>query len=328
MGIRNLNKFLRQKCTTSSIQKKHIGSYTNKTIVIDTSIYLYRFNTDNALIENMYTMISIFRQYNITPLFVFDGKPPVEKYETIKRRREDRYLAQTKYNELLLSMNGRYDSAMKQELDGLKRKIVKINENDVNKVKQLMDLYGVSYYTAVGESDVFCCYMVLAGRADACLSDDTDMFMYNCPIVLRNFSILNHTMIEHNTQEIFNELAVDYNTFKLLLLLVCNDYNNTHSFEIEELIQLFREYKNANIEIHFYTWLNTNKNIDIDVVEIDKIKNLYHIDYEQHRKYADTIVIENRNPNTSMLYEVLKTDGFICYANNETKLRFDSAINV
>jgi 5'-3' exonuclease len=264
-------------------------------------------------------MISIFRQYNITPLFVFDGKPPVEKYETIKRRREDRYLAQTKYNELLLSMNGRYDSAMKQELDGLKRKIVKINENDVNKVKQLMDLYGVSYYTAVGESDVFCCYMVLAGRADACLSDDTDMFMYNCPIVLRNFSILNHTMIEHNTQEIFNELAVDYNTFKLLLLLVCNDYNNTHYFEIEELIQLFREYKNANIEIHFYTWLNTNKNIDIDVVEIDKIKNLYHIDYEQHRKYADTIVIENRNPNTSMLYEVLKTSGFICYANDETK---------
>ena len=42
MGIRNLNRFLRKKCTTLSIKKKHLSDYRNKTIVIDTSIYLYR----------------------------------------------------------------------------------------------------------------------------------------------------------------------------------------------------------------------------------------------------------------------------------------------
>ena len=87
MGIRNLNRYLRANCSEYSIQKKHLRDYKNKTIVIDTSIYLYRFSAENALIENLYLMISLFRSYDITPLFVFDGKPPAAKYETLKKRR-------------------------------------------------------------------------------------------------------------------------------------------------------------------------------------------------------------------------------------------------
>ena len=32
-----------------------------------------------SLIEKFYLMCSIFKNYNIIPLFVFDGKPPDEK---------------------------------------------------------------------------------------------------------------------------------------------------------------------------------------------------------------------------------------------------------
>lgn len=325
MGIRNLNRFLRKKCTTLSIKKKHLSDYRNKTIVIDTSIYLYRFNTDNALIENMYTMISIFRQYNITPLFVFDGKPPLEKYETIKQRREERYYAQLKYNELLLEMNENSDFAIKQQLENLKRKIVKINESHVNKVKMLMDSYGVSYYSAVGEADIFCCYMVLSGRADACLSDDTDMFMYNCPYVLRNLSILNHTIIEHNTEKIFNEIGINYNMFKMLMVLVCNDYNKKQSFEIEELFRLFQEYKKQPISLDFYNWLNT-KGLSIDTFDVNKITDIYNINYEQQNTYADEVIIENKNPNNDELYNMLKSEGFLCYRNDLYKNNANSLI--
>lgn len=325
MGIRNLNRFLRKKCTTLSIKKKHLSDYRNKTIVIDTSIYLYRFNTDNALIENMYTMISIFRQYNITPLFVFDGKPPLEKYETIKQRREERYYAQLKYNELLLEMNENSDFAIKQQLENLKRKIVKINESHVNKVKMLMDSYGVSYYSAVGEADIFCCYMVLSGRADACLSDDTDMFMYNCPYVLRNLSILNHTIIEHNTEKIFNEIGINYNMFKMLMVLVCNDYNKKQSFEIEELFRLFQEYKKQPISLDFYSWLNT-KGLSIDTFDVNKITDIYNINYEQQNTYADEVIIENKNPNNDELYNMLKSEGFLCYRNDLYKNNANSLI--
>ena len=89
MGIKNLNRFLQTSCD-KSIQKIHISSLSGKKIVIDTSIYLYRFMGDGCLLENFYLMISIFREHNIIPLFVFDGKPPKEKDELLKQRKTEK----------------------------------------------------------------------------------------------------------------------------------------------------------------------------------------------------------------------------------------------
>ena len=71
MGIRNLNKYFRQNCKKKSIQKKHISYLRNKTIVIDTSIYLYKFTSQNALEKNFRLMVQLFQKYNIIPIFVF-----------------------------------------------------------------------------------------------------------------------------------------------------------------------------------------------------------------------------------------------------------------
>ena len=41
MGIRHLNKYFIQKCKKDCIQKMALSDLSGKTIVIDTSIYLY-----------------------------------------------------------------------------------------------------------------------------------------------------------------------------------------------------------------------------------------------------------------------------------------------
>jgi len=52
MGIRYLNTFLRQNCI-DVINKIHFSQFVQiKKIVIDTSIYLYRFIGEDALLEN------------------------------------------------------------------------------------------------------------------------------------------------------------------------------------------------------------------------------------------------------------------------------------
>ena len=99
MGIKYLNKYLQSNCS-DSIKQISLHELSGKKIVIDTSIYLYRFLGENALLENFYLMISIFREYNIIPLFVFDGKPPKEKSELLKQRRDVKRAAETKYNDL------------------------------------------------------------------------------------------------------------------------------------------------------------------------------------------------------------------------------------
>ena len=63
MGIKFLNRFLLDNCNKKSIKKTHLKMFENKTIVIDTSIYLYKFISDEQLIENIYLMLSIFKFY-------------------------------------------------------------------------------------------------------------------------------------------------------------------------------------------------------------------------------------------------------------------------
>lgn len=79
MGIKYLNRFFLDNCKKKSIFKTHLNILSGKRIVVDTSIYLYKYAVDNAIIENMFLLISIFKKYNIEPIFIFDGRPPPEK---------------------------------------------------------------------------------------------------------------------------------------------------------------------------------------------------------------------------------------------------------
>ena len=89
MGIRYLNRFLKDNASPS-INLYNLAKLSGKKIAVDISIYIYRFAGDNTLIENIYLMLSIFRHYNIIPIFVFDGRAPVEKLELLQKRKEDK----------------------------------------------------------------------------------------------------------------------------------------------------------------------------------------------------------------------------------------------
>ena len=89
MGIRNLNRYLRNNCP-ESIRCIPISDISHKKIAVDISIYLYKYEAENTLLENMYIMLSIFRHYNISPIFIFDGKPPDEKKVLLQKRKEDK----------------------------------------------------------------------------------------------------------------------------------------------------------------------------------------------------------------------------------------------
>jgi 5'-3' exonuclease len=141
MGIKNLNKYLYEKCSKTSITKIHFRELSGKTIVIDTSIYLYHFLGENALMENIYLFISIMLLYNITPIFIFDGKPPPEKNELLRRRYIDKKDAQRKYNELqllLANMTSEERRLAELEMNNLKRQFVRIYDDDIKKVKKLL----------------------------------------------------------------------------------------------------------------------------------------------------------------------------------------------
>ena len=254
MGIKHLNRFLYDNCTKKSIKKIHLNQLTNKTIAIDTSIYLYKYSSEGALMENMYLFISIFKHYKITPLFIFDGKPPPEKRELLKQRRLEKKEAEEKYTQLKNTV--RIDEDTKAEMDKLKRMFVRISEEEIKKVKLLMDAYGVTYYEAPGEADHLCAFLVKTGKAWGCISDDMDMFVYSCTNVIRNISLLNHTATLYDTNQILKDLEMSEQIFCEIMVLSGTDYNIHSKTSLKETIRWYYEYmkyKNKTDDIAEYS---------------------------------------------------------------------------
>ena len=100
MGIQHLNRYLQEHCP-NSIHKISLSQLRGKRITIDICNYLYRFLSEEALLENVYLMISMFRYYDITPIFIFDGKSPYEKKEILEMRKERKKYAKEQYEKLV-----------------------------------------------------------------------------------------------------------------------------------------------------------------------------------------------------------------------------------
>ena len=279
MGIQYLNGYIKKHAQGNSIKKIDFKYFANKVIAVDTSIYLYRFLSDDCLLENMYSMVALMRHNNIIPIFVFDGPAPVEKQKLLEKRRQDKIIAEKKYNELANQLETLTDITKKKELEehmfNLKRKFVRLKRKDVLAVKHLLTAFGVTYLDAVGEADELCASLVIKRQAYACLSEDMDLFIYGCPRVLRYLSLLNETMILYNLDKILEDLKLTLTEFKEICILSGTDYNynSDHNINLHETLVYFKQYKqsydmNPIKHANFYDWLDVTHKC---------IKNIYEL---------------------------------------------------
>lgn len=320
MGIRYLNRFLKENAS-SSINLCNLAELSGKKIAVDISIYLYRFASDNTLIENMYLMLSLFRHYNIIPIFIFDGKPPPEKRELLQKRKEDKQEAEEDYNKLkqTLELNKDMDDSEKQEIiynmDMLKKKFVSINKNDTENIKKLIRAYGSTYYDAPGEADELCAMLTMKEKVWACLSEDMDMFVYGCPRVIRYLSLLNHTAVIYDVKSILNNLGITQKELREICVLSGTDYNiecEDSKNTLNNTLKYFKKYHKSNSTLSFYDWLNAYDNNYIK--DYDLLKTIYQI-FDLHRdnkiKVFKKIKIFNGPIIKNEIKNILKTDGFL-----------------
>ena len=220
-------------------------------------------------------MCSLFKYYNITPIFIFDGKPPDCKKEELERRKKDREESEKKLIELQEKFGNNVTKEQAAVLNNLKRATTKINWEDIELVKRLFDSYGIKYMTANGEADVLCASLVLKKKVYAVLTEDMDLFAYTCPVVLRYFSLANHTCILYDLSKILKKLDINKENFRILCVLSGNDYysNNNNIFYY---LKLYNRFKKLKLKSNFLAWLVSQKYVNKD--EIDEINariNMY-----------------------------------------------------
>tara|TARA_B100000424_G_C22944758_1_gene502812 strand:+ start:2986 stop:3924 length:939 start_codon:yes stop_codon:yes gene_type:complete len=309
MGIKYLNYYLQQNCK-QGIQKINLYELSHKKIVVDTSIYMYRFMGENALLENFYLMISIFRKYDIIPLFVFDGKPPKEKEDLLIQRKIDKKNAEEKYLQLEEKYKNETNEDEKEKIqeymEKLKKNFIRITFKDIENVKFLIQSYGVSYIEAPGEADKLCAKLVMKKKAYACLSEDMDMFVYGCNRVLRYLSLLKSNAILYDLSNILKELQIDFQEFRNICILSGTDYNLDNKFNVIQLFKYFKKFKQEKAD-NFYEWMKIKYNIN--ECKINEITQMFHID--NNYKENDKIKFLNGPIHHINLQKVMKKENFI-----------------
>ena len=292
MGIKHLNQFVSRECP-GAIKTIPLTDLAGKVVVVDASIYLYRFAADEALLENMYSMVRMFQLSGIVPIFIFDGKPPDEKRSLLNKRQRLKRIAEMHYNEVKMNLELTSSSQTQlQTLDNvhrlkmLKRRFVRLYDADFERVKTLLQALGVAYIVAPGEADAMCAQMVLKRKAHACASDDSDMFVYGCPRVLRHLNLLDQTIVMYDMSKILDLLGITMNEFRQICVVsgtdytCCNNSNNNRNnclsciitpkpfnLYLKLTLKLFKQFKKCSQEAEetgsivapdFYTWLHHN----------------------------------------------------------------------
>ena len=277
MGVRYLNKFLHDQCPRG-MQHVTFEQLRGKTIVVDISIYLYKFKAIDDLIMLIQKMLLDFKYYNIHGIFIFDGKPKQNKQQELVFRKEQKEKAWQSYKKLIDT------NCNPEKLQLLKQQCTKINITDVKNVKQIMDTLGFKYTVAPHEADELCAKISIKQQM-YCMSDDMDMLVYGCNRVLRNVNFDTKTATLYKLDDILKYLHLSYDDFKRLCVLSGTDYYKSNK---NILFKIYSEYRQQTTNTNLYEWLKLS-NITLNYELLETICNDFNISSLQYEYLNDII---------------------------------------
>lgn len=222
MGIKKgFLSFIKKRYPTV-FQNVHISEFKGKKLVIDIFSFFYRYihtfgKDDNRWVASMFKHFLTFKKYGVTVIPIFDGKPPSEKTEEQKQRRErkeqseskichleadlEEYISEGKVTELLEDVNSQLlnkkmnrvlmkNKLFKQKsskiditeirnyIENSRRKSGFLIKKDIDLIKGLFDIFGISYIQAEQEAETLGCYLQNSGVCDCVISLDSDCIAY------------------------------------------------------------------------------------------------------------------------------------------------------
>ena len=141
-----------------------------------------------------------------------------------------------------------------------------------------------------------------------------DMFIYGSKYIIRNINLQTDGLLLYDTEKILNELELNQEDLKKILILSGTDYNLNLNTSLIETLKWFQSYKkemmknNANVE--FYDWLFKNTKYIEDKNKLDKTLRYFTKDYLielQDFKLEENI----KEKNEDKVKEILKEEGFV-----------------
>jgi len=267
MGVKCLLKFINE--TPELIQNVDNSKYKFKRIAIDISILIYKIiitvrNTGADYInqkgEITTHILGLFNKtiellnYNIIPVYVFDGKPPNIKNKTLENRKQIRKKALEKLEQAITE---------EDKIKYFKRSST-ISKEQWEQCKELLELMGVPYIIAPEEADSQCAYLAKIGLVDGVLTEDMDILTFGSTKIIRNLTSHKVPTTEINLENLLNHLNLNQDEFiDFCILLGCDYCQGISEYKPNIIFEYFS--KNKNIEKTLQLMKNDNMNVPNEI---------------------------------------------------------------
>ena len=216
---------LREKCP-SCIRQVKLNQYIGQIFALDASMAMYQFLISTQTIKTGWTISELkdkdgnltghligmyhrtlkLMECGIKPVWVFDGKPPEAKMNTLRGRKERKEDA--KKNEEEAKDKGEMEEALK-----FANQTIRITPQMTADAKKMVTLLGVPMIEAPSEAEASCSILAKSQKANAAVTEDMDTLCFGCPILIRELNSKDEEVTEVNLAEALKGLDLTMDQF-------------------------------------------------------------------------------------------------------------------
>jgi flap endonuclease-1 len=234
MGIKGLTSWIK-KHAPDAIELLCVNDLKGKRVAIDTSTVIYRTvlalrysniemkNNKGELTSHLYGIFFKtikFLENDMIPVYVFDGRSPESKQETLNERRKRKEEAQAAIDSGNLT---------EDEIRKLEQRTFFITQKMKHDLQTMLTLGGIPWIEADGEADPLLAYLNREGYVDGVIADDTDISVFGAPHQYKGFldgmKSPNRKIIQHiQYHKILEKLGWNRDRYIKLALLLGSDH--------------------------------------------------------------------------------------------------------
>ena len=273
MGIKYLTRLIRDN-SPESITHIQLHKLSGKRVGIDASLFIYQslmnIRSGGELLTNdsdkvtshiagIFYKTAKYLSLNITPIYFFDGKPPIEKKAVIKSRKEKASIATENMKKC----------ENKEEKEKLSKMSIRLTKEYIEDIKELLTKMGVTYIHIDGEAEAIASEMCRIGFIDYVVTEDMDTLTFGCPNMVRN--CVDKSLKKQDTISVFNldrlliDLEFTYDQFvELCIMCGCDYCSNIPRIGQVKSLQFIKKY--GSIE----SFLESNEKFKIPEGYVEK----------------------------------------------------------
>ena len=310
MGIKSLTQTIKRE-SSESITHENLYKLSGKRVAVDASLVIYQnllnignrplFKNSNGKITNhisgLFYKIVNYLSLNIELIFIFDGKPPEMKSDTLINRRN-------KADDAKLKMN---NALSQEEKDKYEKSSLRLTKEMINDVKKMLEYFGIDWIHPDGEAEAYASELCRIGYVDYVLTEDMDTMVYGCPKLIRNCT--DKTLKRKDIVSVFNyskmieDLEITHDQFVDFCIFCGCDYcDSVPKVGNITALKLIKKFKNIES-------IMENTKYEYPENYIEKVKSSREIFMMWKDKInVDEINIHKSQKNVSELLQFLVKD--------------------